>query len=72
MIWLIIYLVGMLVAFGMVWMAISILKKQEKFSEDFIKKYSWVAYILIGVFWPLLALFSLLMAPYRVYKMMKK
>ena len=72
MIWLIIYLVGMLVAFGMVWMAINILKKQEKFSKDFIKKYSWVAYILIGVFWPLLALFSLLMAPYRVYKMMKK
>ena len=62
----------MLVAFGMVWMAINILKKQEKFSKDFIKKYSWVAYILIGVFWPLLALFSLLMAPYRVYKMMKK
>lgn len=72
MIWLIIYLVGILVAFGMVWMAISILKKQEKFSEDFIKKYSWVAYILIGIFWPLLALFNLLMTPYRVYKMMKK
>lgn len=72
MIWLIIYLVGMFVAFGMVWMAINILKKQEKFSEDFIKKYSWVAYVLIGVFWPLLTLFSLLMAPYRVYKMMKK
>ena len=72
MIWLIIYLVGILVAFGMVWMAINILKKQEKFSEDFIKKYSRIAYILIGVFWPLLALFNLLMAPYRVYKMMKK
>lgn len=72
MIWIIIYLVGIPVAFGMVWMAINILKKQEKFSEDFIKKYSWVAYVLIGVFWPLLALFNLLMAPYRVYKMMKK
>lgn len=72
MIWLIIYLVGILVAFGIVWMAINILKKQEKFSEDFIKKYSWVAYVLIGVFWPLLALFNFLMAPYRVYKMMKK
>ena len=72
MIWLIIYLVGMIVAFGMVWMAINILKKQEKFSEDFIKKYSWVAYILIGVFWPLLVLFNFLLAPYRIYKKMKE
>jgi fumarate reductase subunit C len=72
MIWLIIYLVGMIVAFGMVWMAINILKKQEKFSEDFIKKYSWAAYILIGVFWPLLVLFSFLLAPYRIYKKMKE
>lgn len=72
MIWLIIYLVGLIPFFGIVWMGINSLEKTKKFSKDVIKKYSWAAYIVIGVFWPLFVLFLLLAIPYKVYKMIKK
>lgn len=74
MIWLIIYLIGIVITIGMTWASCRIINKKPEFAKykDVLKKYEWIFYVVFGIFWPLLLIYSICMAPYKTYKMMKE
>lgn len=74
MIWLIIYLIGTVVTVGMTWASCQIINKKPEYAKykDVLKKYERIFYIVFGLLWPLLLSYSLLVVPFKLYKIMKE